>query len=178
MEAPRPRRVRWRHVLVLLLAACVAWTWWRPPPGPLPCDGALVCGRPLDLNTATPKELILIPGVGPATSERIVQGRPFQTFEELLGVRGIGPVTLERLRPYLAVLSEPPPAGKPARVDLNTASIEALETLPRVGPVLAARIVAGRPYQSLEDLDRVRGVGPVTLAQLEPWIQVSAEVTP
>lgn len=51
-------------------------------------------------------------------------------------------------------------------VDLNAASAEALTSLPGVGPVTAARIVAGRPYAALQDLIEVRGIGPKRLARL------------
>lgn len=56
------------------------------------------------------------------------------------------------------------------RVNLNFASAEQLEALPRVGPALAARIIAGRPYRSLADLDRVKGIGPSTLSALTPLV--------
>lgn len=56
------------------------------------------------------------------------------------------------------------------RLNLNTATPEQLEALPRIGPALAARIVAGRPYRSLADLDRVKGIGPSTLADLTPLV--------
>ncbi|MEW6420864.1 MAG: ComEA family DNA-binding protein [Deinococcota bacterium] len=56
------------------------------------------------------------------------------------------------------------------RVNLNSASLEELEALPKVGPALAARIVAGRPYRSLADLDRVKGIGPSTLKVLAPLV--------
>ncbi|WP_034384962.1 ComEA family DNA-binding protein [Deinococcus sp. YIM 77859] len=56
------------------------------------------------------------------------------------------------------------------RLNLNTASLEQLEALPRVGPALAARIVQGRPYRSLADLDRVKGIGPATLQVLRPLV--------
>ena len=56
------------------------------------------------------------------------------------------------------------------KVNLNTASQAELESLPRVGPALAERIIAGRPYQRLEDLDKVRGIGPSLLDQLRPLV--------
>lgn len=56
------------------------------------------------------------------------------------------------------------------RLNLNTASREQLEALPKVGPALAERILAGRPYRSLADLDRVKGVGPGTLRALGPLV--------
>lgn len=49
-----------------------------------------------------------------------------------------------------------------AKVNLNTATLPELETLPGVGPALAQKIVATRqqhPFASLEDLDRVPGIG-------------------
>jgi competence ComEA-like helix-hairpin-helix protein len=65
------------------------------------------------------------------------------------------------------------PAGVPqARVDPNTASAGLLETLPGVGPVLAARIVEERtrngPFARAEDLLRVKGLGAATLARVRP----------
>ena len=56
------------------------------------------------------------------------------------------------------------------RVNLNTASLEQLEALPKVGPALAQTIVDGRPYHSLADLDRVKGIGEVTLRTLSPLV--------
>ncbi|WP_234989146.1 helix-hairpin-helix domain-containing protein [Demequina sp. NBRC 110052] len=61
-------------------------------------------------------------------------------------------------------------------VNLNTADLDALEELPGVGPVLAAAIVADRdahgPYASVDDLERVSGVGAATLARLRPLVTV------
>jgi competence protein ComEA len=65
------------------------------------------------------------------------------------------------------------PAGK---VDLNTATVEDLGALPRVGPVLAQRIVDYRAahgrFTSPEDLDAVSGIGPKMLESLLPLVTV------
>lgn len=59
-----------------------------------------------------------------------------------------------------------------ARVGLNTASERELDLLlPGVGPVLAARIVAARPFTSVEDLVGVSGIGPTTLEKLRPYVK-------
>ncbi|MFO0626805.1 MAG: helix-hairpin-helix domain-containing protein [Polyangiales bacterium] len=57
-------------------------------------------------------------------------------------------------------------------VDLNVAPEAALRDLPGIGPALARRIVAGRPYGAVEDLRRVRGIGPRTLLRLRPRVTV------
>jgi len=56
------------------------------------------------------------------------------------------------------------------RIDINGASAVQLDELPGVGPAIAARIIAWRtsrgPFQSVADLQRVRGIGPATLARI------------
>ena len=58
-----------------------------------------------------------------------------------------------------------------AKLHLNTATLADLEALPRVGPTLAKRIRAGRPYRRVDDLDAVRGIGAATIAALRPFVQ-------
>ena len=60
--------------------------------------------------------------------------------------------------------------GRP--IDLNRATADELQLLPRIGPALAARIVEererGGPFRSVEDLARVRGIGPRTIERIAP----------
>ena len=60
-------------------------------------------------------------------------------------------------------------------VDINTADWPELIQLPGIGPVLAQRIVASRESQGrfadIEDLRRVRGLGPKTLEQIRPYLR-------
>lgn len=55
-------------------------------------------------------------------------------------------------------------------VSLNSASVAQLETLPGVGPVMAERIIAARPFHRVEDLRQVSGVGEKTFARLAPHV--------
>ncbi|WP_461171485.1 ComEA family DNA-binding protein [Arthrobacter sp. Z1-9] len=69
-------------------------------------------------------------------------------------------------------------AGGPAgsKININTAGVEELDGLPKVGPVLAQRIVDWRkehgPFKAVEDLDAVDGVGPKMLEALLPLVTI------
>ncbi len=57
---------------------------------------------PLDLNSATAEQLDALPGIGPATAQKIVDYRlahgPFHSLAELDGVSGIGPAKIAELK--------------------------------------------------------------------------------
>ena len=79
----------------------------------------------VNLNAATPEELRLIPGVGPARVRNILAYRrahPFRTVDELGRIKGIGRKTIRRWRLHLAV-NGPSTAQRVLRPDL-----------PEVGP--------------------------------------------
>lgn len=63
------------------------------------------------------------------------------------------------------------------RVNVNNASTAQLALLYRVGPKMAEAIVAGRPYHSLGDLDRIRGWGEKTAKANAPYVIFAGETT-
>ena len=57
------------------------------------------------------------------------------------------------------------------KLDVNTASIEALQRIPEIGIVLAQRIIAARPFRNADDLRQVKGIGEKRYAALRPFFE-------
>jgi competence ComEA-like helix-hairpin-helix protein len=60
---------------------------------------------------------------------------------------------------------------EPGRIDINTATENELRMIPGIGPVMAARIVAARPFRSADDLKKVNGIGDKKYAKIRPYFQ-------
>jgi len=56
--------------------------------------------------------------------------------------------------------------------DPNTASGDELMSISGIGPVLSERIIAGRPYRTVDDLLRVKGIGPIRLKEFRPYFLI------
>ena len=76
----------------------------------------------------------------------------------------------------LATGETAPGVASDGRVNLNTADVSALDTLPRVGPAIAERIIQWRedngPFTSVDDLLSVPGIGDKMLASLRDLVTV------
>ena len=89
------------------------------------------------------------------------------------------PVPAAGRRPSRPATESPPPAPAVREradtpVDVNRASEVELTGLPGVGPALAARIVAARPFGEVDELRRVRGLRRATLERLRPLVTAGA----
>jgi competence protein ComEA len=89
----------------------------------------------------------------------------------VLALFGLGAPTA-----HAAAKKTPTPAPAPAAapVDVNSADLSALAALPGVGDKTAQEIVKGRPYKSVDDLAKVKGIGEKKLAKLKPLVTVGA----
>ncbi len=99
-------------------------------------------------------------------------------FRAALGVAIVSAALYGAVAPALGAgaSASPPAASQPAPVDLNTASAEALTAIPGIGAVMAERIVAWReqngPFERVEDLLKVKGIGDKSLDKLRPYVKV------
>lgn len=126
MSPPPDARARqqidpWAVLMLLAAVALVpaaARAALQAPPsaalGVQPCGG-LLGGEKLDLSTATPEELELLPSIGPVAARRIVEARPFDGWEQVAQVHGIGPARAARLSAYAVLRRPSPPLGPPCR---------------------------------------------------------------
>jgi len=57
------------------------------------------------------------------------------------------------------------------RIDINAATEKELRMIPGVGPVMASRIIAARPFRSADDLKKVNGIGDKKYATIRPYFQ-------
>ena len=147
----------------------------------------------VDINTASESALMEVKGVGPATAKKIIASRPYASLDELTKA-GLTAKKIESLKPMLTVGvaavpastrstkkdTSPRAADKPVGgpVDLNTADKSAIEDLPGVGPSLAGSIIAARPFKSIDDLQKVKGVGPAKFAKLKDHVTVGSTAAP
>ena len=69
-------------------------------------------------------------------------------------------------------------ASPGTRLNPNVADSVALQTVPGIGPVYASRIIENRPFSSVDDLVRVKGIGASTLARIRPYFYLKPPPAP
>ena len=60
-------------------------------------------------------------------------------------------------------------------VNINTATEKELQTIPGIGPARAAQIAAGRPYDSVDELVAIVGIGEESIDGVRPFVTVEGE---
>jgi competence protein ComEA len=141
------------------------WTQAGPPPA---FEAAVINqpGAVLDINRANKAEFRLIPGIGDALAQRIIDYRArngsFRNIDELRNVAGIGPKTLDRVRHYLFVTPEEAFATRdeiePMSVPSSTKPSPRTATASKKASQLAEPINVNQASQT--DLQKLPGIGP------------------
>ncbi len=160
----------------------------------------------VDINNASEKELEGLKGVGSATAKKIVANRPYQTVDEL-SKAGLSAKTIEGLKPFVTVgkaqaapvttvADKTKATGDKTKttvtekkmevqtrvaaglIDINSASEKELEGLKGVGSATAKKIMANRPYQTVDELSKA-GLSAKTIEGLKPSVTVGkAQASP
>jgi competence protein ComEA len=117
-------------------------------------------------------------------------GRPLLKRFDQAVVAGLGMLALVSVAAYwfvqggsrgrLIEIDRAPRQVETFQLDVNEAKWPELSVLPGIGEALARRIVESRdaqgPFADLEDLRRVRGIGPKTLEQMRSYLRPLPEM--
>jgi competence protein ComEA len=151
----------------------------------------------VDINNASQKELEALPSVGAATAKKIIAGRPYKSVDEL-SKAGLSAKVVDKIKPLVtagaatatttaATVADSKPvkevkttakSAKSAatklapgtKISINTADKATLEALPAIGPVKAQAIIDGRPYKSVEDIMKIKGIKQKTFDAIKDYL--------
>jgi competence protein ComEA len=190
---PGRRAVRALMAVALVVAVAVGFLVWRSRPRaqPVPAAAATATGI---AATPSPAATIVVSVIGRVQRPGLVRlphgARVADAIEAAGGVlpgTDLGYLNLARkvvdgellavgLAPSAPGGAPGPAAGPPGLINLNTATVAELDTLPGVGPVLAQRIVDHRNrtggFRSVEELRTVEGVGDARFEQIKDLVTV------
>ena len=121
--------------------------------------------RPINLNTASREEIMLVPGMSRKMAHEFEEYRPYTSIEQFRREIGkyVDDEELARLERYVFV-----------PLDLNSASADALATIPGMSPKMVHEFEEYRPYTSMEQFRREIGkyVDEDEVARLESYVEI------
>lgn len=194
--------ILWTVILLFLVGAAVTYIFNRPESKPIPIITPTPRPTPTPLPSPTP--IVLVVQVSGAVARpgivRLPEGsRVDDAIKAAGGLRG----DADELRVNLAKrvadgelivvprIGETPPAPvpttpgaratatvppAPSSININTATVEELDRLPGIGPTTARNIIAYRqangPFQKIEDVTKVSGIGPALYNDIKNLITI------
>jgi hypothetical protein len=90
-------------------------------------------------------------------------------------VLALGSAAIWLIRDVRSFASSNGPQEGSLIVNINTATLEQLETLPQIGAARASLIIANRPYQSIDELKRLNAIPDGVIDDLRPLLRVEGE---
>jgi len=170
-------------LLVGVLAVCL-WWWWTGRPRaviapPTVLSSGVAVGTSLPTG-APPQGPVVVHVVGLVRRPGVVRMPAGSRVADAIQAAGgltdpdaAASVNLARMLidgEQVAVAISPPGTADDGTVALSTATVEQLDSLPGIGPVLAARIIAWRTahgaFRTVDQLGDVPGIGPSLMSQL------------
>jgi len=120
---------------------------------------------PINLNTATSEEILLVPGAGRRMTHEFAEYRPWRSYAQFDREIGkyVGPEQTAKLAQYTFIPMNP-----------NTASDADLQTVPAINAATVEKIKAGRPYKTTADLEAAlsKGSSPTDAKRLARYFVV------
>jgi comEA protein len=167
----------------------------------VPSSAKTISKESININTAGVKVLKKLPGIGSVYAQHIIDYRnkhgAFTSKKELLKVSGIGDARFGKISPYIvlgdlgdaakmkagkqhnssSVTAEEQASPKEVRINVNTADVKALKSLPGIGEVYAQHIIEYRQkngsFTVFEQLIKVDGIGEKRLEKIKPLIKLA-----
>jgi DNA uptake protein ComE-like DNA-binding protein len=85
-------------VTLVLGCASLGWAWSAAPQQPAPKGAAAAKAEPMDINTATKDQLMKLPGIGTAYSDKIIKGRPYARKDDLVKKNIVPQTTYDKIK--------------------------------------------------------------------------------
>lgn len=174
-RSPQGPRLR---LMASMLGLVALGTWWMARSrDPSPVDNG---GHDRFVDEVVVEVRGQVPNPGfhavpvPATVGAALSVAGLEGVTDDTSVQPGGRIDFDGKQAHLSVMEDTLVVGLP--LDLNAATAASLQALPGIGPARAEAIVAervaGGPFETIDALTRVKGIGPKTVEDLRPFLRL------